>query len=146
MEALATATKRILICDDQDDTLDSTRQLLALEGYDVVTARNHVEFFERFKSSRPDLLILDIRMPSRDGFCIAETVQVLDNHIPIIFFTGYDRPLYRMYSTVADGAADYLVKPVDPDRLLASVKRALSLKAYSSSCFLPAAPAPCSVS
>jgi DNA-binding response OmpR family regulator len=118
-----TAAKRILVCDDDDDILDMLSHLLNGVGYIVSTAHGHKEFMERFDESRPDLILLDVRMPERDGFWIAEQLQSVER-VPIIFITAHDRPVYRLCAPIV-GAADYLAKPIDPDVLLARIEKAL---------------------
>lgn len=131
-----TAAKRILICDDDDDILDMLQHLLNGAGYTVATAHEHKEFMKSFHETKPDLVLLDVRMPERDGFWIAEQLQLTDR-VPIIFITAHDRPVYRMCAPIV-GAADYLAKPIDPDVLLDRIDKALHPCPRSSSRFLEA--------
>ena len=73
----------------------------------------------------PSVIILDIRMPERDGFWLAEGLQALGQQIPIIFLTGYDSMIYRLYAPFV-GSIAYLTKPVDTKLLLAKVEKALN--------------------
>ena len=116
--------KSILVVDDDPDILEMVVQVLQTEGYEVVAARNPEEFQTAFDTSPlPHLVLLDIRMPSRDGFGLASDVRSKFN-IPIIFMTAHDCAKYRLYAPIA-GASDYIQKPFDPDVLLAAVAKAL---------------------
>src|SRR5476651_408784 len=111
--------KSILVVDDDQDILDFVVQLLKGEGYEVTAARNAAEFQTAFDTSPlPHLVVLDIRMPQRDGFGLAEDVRSKYN-IPIIFMTAHDCAKYRLYAPIA-GAADYIQKPFLPEVLLSS--------------------------
>ncbi|HYG73777.1 MAG TPA: response regulator [Planctomycetota bacterium] len=127
--------KSILICDDEPDILEMMSNLFKSKGYAVETATGHEEFFAKFERNRPDLILLDIRIPDRDGFSIADELQQRENRAPIIFVTAHNRSIYRLCSPVA-GAVDFIVKPFDPDVLLASVKKALKSDASGSNWFL----------
>jgi DNA-binding response OmpR family regulator len=116
--------RTICICDDDQEILNATEALLRSAGYEVVAAHEHKELNEKLQTCSPDLIILDVRMPERDGFWIAECLQVLGNKIPIIFMTGQDKLIYKLYAPFV-GSVDYLIKPVDADVLLKKVDRAL---------------------
>src|SRR5258708_37727217 len=131
----AIADKKILVCDDDPDILDVISHLLVHAGYVVNTATEHEEFFEKFKAVQPDLILLDVRMPERDGFWIAQELQRLNNKAPIMFITAHNRSVYRLCAPIA-GAVDFVVKPFDPDVLLERVKKAVNTDADSSNWFL----------
>src|SRR4051812_9425421 len=135
MGSLQTAQKKILICDDDADILDLITCLLTNEGYEVKSATAHDEFFAKYKHYKPDLILLDIRMPEHDGFWIADELQLLKNKAPIIFVSAHNRSVYRLCAPVA-GAIDFIVKPFEPDLLLARVRSALKLSDASASWFL----------
>jgi DNA-binding response OmpR family regulator len=136
--ATCTAAKRILVCDDDKDILDLLSHILTQAGYTVATAGEHKSFMQRFNEAKPDLILLDVRMPEKDGFSIAEQIQG-DYRGPIIFITAHDRPVYRMCVPIV-GATDYLPKPIDPEVLLARIEHALHPQPHprSSSRFLEA--------
>jgi DNA-binding response OmpR family regulator len=117
----------IAICDDDPEILNAVETLLSTAGYDVMLAHEHKELTQKLQGNTPDLLILDVRMPERDGFWIAECLQVLGSKIPIMFMTSHDKLIYRMYAPFV-GSIEYLIKPVDPTVLLKKVQRALNLK------------------
>jgi DNA-binding response OmpR family regulator len=125
----------ILICDDNDDVLEFLAKSLSIAGYETATAHGHDEFLKAYDARAPDLILLDVRMPERDGFWIAERLQMANNKAPIIFITAHDRPLYRLCAPIA-GAVDYVTKPFDPDDLERRIKSALQTDAKTSNWFL----------
>lgn len=124
------APKTILLCDDTSDIREALGEMLTLEGYNVVLARDAHECMAILETCTPDLILLDVRMPDHDGFWVAESIQDMHHRIPIIFITAYDRPLYRVYAPLA-GAVYYLVKPVPPDVLLEKIEVALNRQTIS---------------
>ena len=122
--AMKTGEKTIFVCDDDQEVLDSVSLLLQSAGYRVLTAHEHKEFMAKLQEATPDLVLLDVRMPERDGYWIAEGLQVLGTKIPIIFMTGYDSMIYRLYAPFV-GAVQYFVKPIDPPKLLGKIDQLL---------------------
>jgi DNA-binding response OmpR family regulator len=146
MPNVLTAAKKILVCDDDSDIAGLLAHLLTEAGYEVSTASGHDEFFKKFSALRPDLIMLDIRMPEHDGFWIADELQRLDNKAPILFCTAHNRSVYRMCAPIA-GAVDFIVKPFDPDALVARIRQILKPHSAESSswflsatCYRPSAP------
>lgn len=123
-------TKRILVCDDTVDIADSVSQLLKCEGYESAAVYSAQQCLEHIELNPPHLLILDVRMPEKDGFWLAETLEARGFRIPIIFLTAHDRPIYRIYAPVV-GAAEFLIKPYDPAALVSAVERTLQRSARS---------------
>jgi FixJ family two-component response regulator len=117
--------KTVLLCDDDQSILDAVSEILFEAGYDVFTSHNHVEFLARMQECNPSVVILDVRMPERDGFWVAEGLQSLGQQVPIIFLSGYDSMIYRLYAPFV-GSIAYLTKPVDRNRLLEKVDKAVN--------------------
>ena len=117
----------ILVCDDDDAILESVSSILTNGGYRVVTAHDHKEFFSVLKSERPSAIILDVRMPERNGLWLAENLQVLGFSTPIIFLTACDSFVYKLYAPFV-GAVAYLMKPVDPYVLLEKLNHSIKPK------------------
>jgi DNA-binding response OmpR family regulator len=127
--------RHILICDDNDDVLEFLAKFLELAGYDTAKAHGYDEFVKAYDARVPDLILLDVRMPDRDGFWIAERLQIANNKAPIIFITAHDKPLYRLCAPIA-GAVDYVTKPFEPDDLEKRINAALQVDARTSNWFL----------
>lgn len=118
--------KRILVIDDEAKIRAHTAELLRLEGFDVTEARNGREGVEKARATPPDLIVCDITMPEMNGHRVLETLRAdaRTAHVPFVFLTGWsEREDLRTGMNL--GADDYLVKPVVPDDLLASVRARL---------------------
>jgi two-component system LytT family response regulator len=118
-----TNTLRVFIADDEADARDKLRRLLArnIDTILVGEASNGLEAVAGVRALRPDLVLLDIRMPAMDGLRAAE---MLGAHIPsspkVVFVTAYDEYAVRAFEV---RAFDYLLKPFDADRLDAALDR-----------------------
>jgi len=112
----------ILTIDDDSDILDVLNLTLS-EHYEVIAAQNGAEGLEILKTKTPDLIICDYMMPVMNGpeFCRQAKKDVLLRHIPIIMLTGKGE-VKDMVKGIESGADDYLVKPFEPDALLARIR------------------------
>ena len=113
-------TLRTLIVDDEEVARQVLRRDLGeIPGVEVVgEAEDGETAQQRIESLDPDLVLLDIQMPVKDGF---EVVRALQGRLPsIIFVTAYSEHALRAFEV---GAADYLLKPFGPDRLLKAIER-----------------------
>lgn len=118
--------KRILVIDDEPKIRAHTAELLRLEGYDVVEAKNGREGVEKARATPPDLIVCDITMPEMNGHRVLETLRADARTalVPFVFLTGWSEQA-DLRTGMNLGADDYLVKPVVPDDLLASVRARL---------------------
>jgi DNA-binding NtrC family response regulator len=100
---------------------------LALEGqgHTVIEARDQAEAVQALRSSRPGVVLSDLRLPEGDGFGVLRAAKELDPELPVIVMTAYSS-IQDAVKAIKDGALDFLAKPVDPDHLLLMVERALS--------------------
>ena len=118
-----TDTLRVFIADDEADARDKLRRLLArnLDTILVGEATNGLETVERVRALRPDLVLLDIRMPAMDGL---RAMEMLGAHLPsspkVVFVTAYDEYAVKAFEV---RAFDYLLKPFDAERLDAALER-----------------------
>jgi DNA-binding NarL/FixJ family response regulator len=113
--------KRILVIDDDARLREHYRQLLKLEGYDVVEVRNGREGVERARPDATDLVLCDISMPEMNGHRVLETLRSEPrlSHVPFVFLTGWSEA-EDIRTGMNLGADDYLKKPVVPDELVAA--------------------------
>jgi signal transduction histidine kinase/FixJ family two-component response regulator len=118
------AAARIVIIDDEPRMCDSLATLLAGEGHQVSAFQNAPEAAEAIRTQKVDLVITDIKMPEMNGIEILRVVKQVDDGIPVILLTGY-ASLDSALEAISRGAYDYLLKPVDFNRLALSVNRAL---------------------
>jgi DNA-binding NarL/FixJ family response regulator len=119
--------KRLLMVDDDPDLLGAVAACLRGEGYEVVTARSGQEALIKLAQSVPDLVISDIRMPRMDGYALAQNIRSAPRTslLPIVFLTAKDQKADRIKGFRA-GVDAYLVKPFEPDELLAVIANILS--------------------
>ncbi len=114
--------KRILIVDDEQDILDLLRFNLESEGYETVIAGDGLQALELAKQ-RPDLIILDVMLPGKDGWEVMRELRQsqLTQNIPVIFLTAKSGEIDEVVGLEL-GADDYVVKPISMRKLLARVK------------------------
>ncbi len=117
--------EKILTVDDDPDILD-VLDLTLSEHYEVFQAMNGQEGLQVVQTKNPDLIICDYMMPVMNGpeFCRALKKDILLRHIPIIMLTGKGE-VKDMVGGIDAGADDYLVKPFEPDALLARIRMIL---------------------
>jgi len=116
------AIKKILIVDDSPTERLYLTDILVKNGFTVSTAVNGDEAIERIRAERPELILMDVVMPGTNGFqvtrAIARDPELAD--VPVIICSSKNQETDRIWG-IRQGAKDYLVKPVDPERLLASI-------------------------
>lgn len=118
--------KKILVVDDNDQTLQLIGYILRGQGYEVLNAMMGAEALNLALSEKPDLVVLDLMMPDMDGLevCRLMRADLRMAHIPIVMLTAKAHPSERAEGLRA-GADDYITKPVDPVDLAVRVKAAL---------------------
>ncbi|MBI5477518.1 MAG: response regulator [Deltaproteobacteria bacterium] len=127
-----TATRRptILVVDDEEDVVTFLTTLLADNGYATITARDGAEALARVRADHPDLVTLDITMPSQSGVRTYRELKAdpVLARIPVIIVTGIDKEFEQFISTrhQVPPPEGYISKPIDKDRLLALVQTLLS--------------------
>ena len=118
---------RVLVVDDDPNTLRFVRNALAQAGYAPLTTAEPDEIADLVRGERPDLVLLDLVLPGADGIEVLQTVPELSD-VPVIFISGYgrDETVARAFEA---GAADYIVKPFSPTELTARVGAQLRRRA-----------------
>ena len=118
--------KRILVVDDEAKLLRAVAVTLREEGYEVTTARSGAEALVSVNTSVPDLIVSDIRMPRMDGYQLARAIRSNPRTelIPVVFLTAKGERKDRI-AGIRTGVDAYLVKPFDPEELLAVVANLL---------------------
>lgn len=121
--------QKILLVDDEVDILDLMRYNLESEGYQIFTAEDGLVAIEQATTHLPDLIVLDVMLPGRDGWEVLRELKknAVTNHIPIIFLTAKDSEIDEIVGLEL-GAADYVVKPISVRKLVARVKNVLRMQ------------------
>lgn len=119
------ANKPILLVEDDPNFGAVLRDYLELNDYEVILAKDGAEGLREFRNSDPQLCILDVMMPKKDGFSLAGEIKAIDPQIPLIFLTAKSlkEDMLRGFKV---GADDYLTKPFDSEVLLYKIKAMLS--------------------
>jgi two-component system nitrogen regulation response regulator GlnG len=114
----------LLIIDDEPSVRYSFRRVFEEDGVEVLTASTAAEGLRQLRDHRPDVVILDLQLPDRSGLDVFHDIQLLDPKRPVIFITAHGTTETAI-EAMKGGAFDYLVKPVDLDRLSQVLERAL---------------------
>ena len=121
--AMPTTRARVLVVDDELGPRESLRMLLK-PGYDIETAENGHAALETLERFRPDLVIMDIKMPEMDGLELLRRVKQTDATIEVVMITAY-ASLETVKHALTHGAFEYLIKPFPRQDLEDVVRRAL---------------------
>ena len=115
--------QKILLVDDSKTELHVLSELLTKRGYQVRTAENGEDAFKRLSEECPDLIIMDVVMPGQNGFQLTRAItrDPLFAEVPVIICSSKNQETDRVWG-IRPGAKDYVVKPVNPDELLAKIK------------------------
>ena len=116
--------KTILIVDDEKDLCTILSDSLSRDRYRVVTAFNGKMGLQLVKKEKPDLILLDIKMPGMDGIEVLRKIKRMKKEIVVIMFTAYGT-LETARKAMKLGAYDYVTKPVDLFLLKSLVKEVL---------------------
>lgn len=114
---------KILVVDDEPNIIELNRMYLEGAGYRVEAARTGPEALDRFRSERPDLVVLDLMLPGIDGLSICREIRQ-QGATPIIMLTARTEDVDRIVGLEL-GADDYVTKPYNPRELVARVRAVL---------------------
>ena len=114
---------RILVVDDDPETLRYVRDALSAAGYVPLVTGDPLEVSRLVKTEKPGLVLLDLMLPGTDGIKLMASIPELADR-PVIFISGYGRD-ETIARALDSGAADYIVKPFSPTELVARVRAAL---------------------
>ena len=123
---------KIMIIDDEPLNIMTFRQHLKMEGYEnFVTTSDAREALHLLRNERPDVLLLDIRMPEISGLDILRVIGLdpVLQHIPVLILTAASDPATRKQALDL-GASDFLQKPIEPNELLPRVRNAIVIKKH----------------
>ncbi len=120
------AGKKICIFDDKPEIAELIKMILERHGYQTVVFHESADAIAKIEKEKPDLILIDIMMPEKDGYQVCDEVRCNDaiKHIPVIVVTGTaveKEVINQAFETY--GARDYLVKPFEPDELLEKIRK-----------------------
>src|SRR3989338_8178514 len=113
---------RILIVDDEPDMRLAVRNVLKLRGYEISEAGDGPSALEMARESRPDPVLLDMRLPGLDGVEGLAGPKKIDDTVPVVMITGYGH-IQSAVDVMKLGASEYLQKPFENAQLVETVKR-----------------------
>ncbi len=122
------AKKKILLIDDEQDILEILSYNLEKEGYEVFTANNGVEGIDKAKEIEPDLILLDVMMPEKDGIETCQDLRKIEKlkNTLIVFLSARGEEFSQLAGYQA-GANDYIVKIIKPKILISKINALLQL-------------------
>ncbi len=117
-----TEPHRVLIVEDEEGLLDGLAHNFRFEGYEVLTARNGAEGLKLALKQKPDVVVLDIMLPEKDGFTVLKELRQRHRDIPVLVMTArnFEADVLKGFDL---GADDYVTKPFGIKELMARVKR-----------------------
>jgi CheY-like chemotaxis protein len=120
--------KKILVVDDEKSFLDVIREALEIRGFEVLATTNAVEAGLALADKKPDLILMDIKMPGINGLQACEAIRrnVSTKNLPIVVISALsdESDIKKAYKA---GISDYLVKPVDIEKLVKRIKEILNV-------------------
>ena len=117
--------KNILIVDDAAFMRMMIKDILSKNGYTVAgEAENGVKAIEKYNEVKPDLVLMDITMPEKDGIQALKDIKAMDPSAQIIMCSAMGQQA-MVIESIQSGARDFIVKPFQPDRVIEAVKKAV---------------------
>ncbi len=122
---------KLLVVDDDPDILDAITAILATQSYTIDTARDGVACVDKVREDIPDLIILDLLMPKKDGFAVVRELRENPKYakVPILILTSVredaSRRRYELETGLAMDVQDYVEKPISPMDLIDRVNKLL---------------------
>jgi two-component system nitrogen regulation response regulator NtrX len=115
---------RILVIDDEAAIRDSLRMILEYEGYGFTGAASGQDGIALVQRDRPDLVLLDIKMPGMDGMDVLRRLRALDEGLPVVMISGHGTTSTAV-EAIKSGALDFLDKPLSSERVILTLQNAL---------------------
>lgn len=111
---------KILIADDNRQITSVLSDYAKKDGYNVITAYDGLEAIQKFENEKPDIILLDVMMPQKDGFEVCKDIRKTSN-VPIIMVTARSEDFEKIMG-LDIGADDYITKPFSPGEVMARVR------------------------
>ncbi|MES5811775.1 response regulator transcription factor [Mammaliicoccus sciuri] len=117
-------SQKVLVVDDEQSIVTLLKYNIEQAGYQVIVAYDGVQALEKVNEEKPDLVVLDVMLPEKDGIEVCKTIQSDKNQVPILMLTAKDDEFDRVLGLEL-GADDYMTKPFSPREVVARVKAIL---------------------
>ncbi len=114
----------VMVVDDNQFMRKRISRSLSSNGFDVCEAADGQEAVDMYRSERPDIALMDVTMPHKDGLEALSEIRELDPQAKVVMLTALDQQTV-MVQAMRLGAKDFLTKPVVPDRLVATLEKVL---------------------
>lgn len=116
---------KLLLAEDEDALGQILKETLETREFEVVLCENGEAAYQKFKEESPEILVLDVMMPKKDGFTLAKEIREENDTIPIIFLTAKSQ-VQDVVEGFSIGGNDYLKKPFSIEELIVRIKNLLS--------------------
>jgi len=122
---------KVLYVEDELFLGKIVKESLESRGFEVIMEADGAKATEQFKKTKPDICVLDIMLPNKDGFAIADEIRVLDEEVPIIFLTAKTQTA-DVVKGFSIGGNDYIRKPFSMEELIVRIQNLLRNKTEGS--------------
>jgi two-component system nitrogen regulation response regulator NtrX len=122
---------RVLVIDDEAAIRDSLRMILEYEDYQFVGAASGQEALDMVRRERPDIVLLDIKMPGMDGMEVLRKLRAFDETLPVVMISGHGTTATAV-EAIRSGAIDFLDKPLGSERVIVTLRNVLRQSELSS--------------
>jgi two-component system response regulator VicR len=119
--------KKIMVVDDEPDTVDLVKLVLETEGFDVTTAYSGDECLKKLNEEKPDAVLLDIMMPDMDGWEVFKKIREKYKNLPVAMLTVRNQDIDKILGLHVLKADDYITKPFGRKELVERVKKMVEL-------------------
>jgi len=123
-EVITMNTMKILVVDDEDIVLESCQAVFELEGFEALLVPSADKALGAMKNNDFDLLLIDVKMPKKDGMYLMRKIKEQWPDIPIIVMSGY-YTTETIQEAIRMGAATFIAKPFEPDELIKIVRQVI---------------------
>ena len=115
--------KSVLICDDAAFMRVMIKDILTKNGYEVAgEAENGIKAVEKYAETKPDLVMMDITMPERNGLEATKDITEYDPDATVIMVSALGQQ-DKVFTAIANGAKDFVVKPFEPDKIIQCISK-----------------------
>lgn len=119
--------KKVLIVDDEPDTLELIKLVLESGGFETVQAANGMDALAQIRRAIPDLVLLDIMMPDMDGWDVFRRIKEINPKIPIAILTAKAQNIDKLLGLHVLKADDYITKPFGKNELIGKVRKLVGM-------------------